>query len=656
MKSKNLFFVLAATFICFVLVLMGCNNMGNTPDNGGEDTGTYYIVTFDSCGGSAVESQRICEGNPVRSPNAPKRENYSFIGWYKSADDNADEWEFTTDTVTSDITLYAKWQSNEIETPTASLVFERNGNGYVVTGVRGQEERIIIPAQHDGLPVTEIGESAFAYSKHTSDITYVSIPDSVTEIGLNAFHNRSELVTVDISGDSALTAIGRNVFSGNSSLKAIYIPQGVKEIGDSAFNNCGSLDNISVAIANTAYSGEGNNLIEKATNTLIRGSNKSVIPSSVTTIAQAAFRKANGITEIYIPVSVTTIGNFFIADSTITKINYAGTEAEWNAIEKSATMWNYGNRNVQIAFSSAPIVPSEPVNLCEVYLTFNSETITAQLYDNTTARDLVSRLPLTVPFSDFNNTEKIAYLPNGSTALDTSDAPETFTPTAGDMTVYIPWGDIAIFYNAFRESSGLAPFGKIGSEGIEKLSKIEDNTQITITSEKLTMPEQPVDEQKVLVVYFSVTGTTEKVANYIKDYLDAEIFAITPAVPYTSADLNYSNSNSRTSRENRDDTCRPEIIGRVENIEQYDTIFIGYPIWHGKAPKVVYTFLEQYDFSCKTIIPFSTAASSGIGSSATYLERLTTGATWLGGTRFLSSATQSSVQTWVDEILPKKGK
>lgn len=167
-------------------------------------------------------------------------------------------------------------------------------------------------------------------------------------------------------------------------------------------------------------------------------------------------------------------------------------------------------------------------------------------------------------------------------------------------------------------------------------------------------PEQPTDEQKILVVYFSATGTTAKVANYIKDHLNADIFEITPSVPYTSADLNYNNSNSRTSQENRDDTCRPEIVGRVDNLEQYDIIFIGYPIWHGKAPKVVYTFLEQYDFAEKTIIPFCTAASSGIGSSATYLQGLTTGATWLSGTRFVSSATQSSVQTWVDGILPQK--
>lgn len=348
MKRFKLIAVILTCVLCLAFAFTGCNNSN---DEGGNNNGTYYTVAFDSMGGSSVESQRILEGNPVKNPDAPKRENYSFLGWYKSSANDAEEWHFSTDRVSQDMTLYAKWQSSEDLTTTESLTFERKGDAYIVTGANGQEERVVIPAEHDGLPVTEIGESAFAYSRHTSDITYVSIPDSVTTIGLNAFHNRSELVTVDINGASKLTSIGRNAFSGNGALKAIYIPIGVTEIGDSAFNNCGSLDSISVAAANTAYSGEGNNLIERATNTLIRGSNKSKIPSSVTAITQAAFRKANSITVLAIPVSVVTIGNYFIADSTITTINYDGTEEQWNAIEKSATMWNFGNREVTVNYS-----------------------------------------------------------------------------------------------------------------------------------------------------------------------------------------------------------------------------------------------------------------------------------------------------------------
>lgn len=167
-------------------------------------------------------------------------------------------------------------------------------------------------------------------------------------------------------------------------------------------------------------------------------------------------------------------------------------------------------------------------------------------------------------------------------------------------------------------------------------------------------PEKPMGNQKILVVYFSATNTTEKIAKFVQNYTNADIFEIMPAVAYTSSDLNYNDSNSRTSKENRDDNCRPEIDGYIENMEQYGVIFLGYPIWHGNAPKVLYTFIEQYDFSGKTIIPFCTAASSGIGASATYLQNLTSGAIWLNGTRFLSSATELSVQTWVDGILNKE--
>ncbi len=126
----------------------------------------------------------------------------------------------------------------------------------------------------------------------------------------------------------------------------------------------------------------------------------------------------------------------------------------------------------------------KPMNLCEVYLTFGNEIITVQLYDNATSRDLVSRLPLSLTFSDYNNTEKIAYLPSDSSTLDTSDAPDTYTPASGDLTVYAPWGNIAIFYKAFRSSAGLVPLGKIERDGIDQLSQIRDGTTVTIRSEK----------------------------------------------------------------------------------------------------------------------------------------------------------------------------
>ncbi len=154
-------------------------------------------------------------------------------------------------------------------------------------------------------------------------------------------------------------------------------------------------------------------------------------------------------------------------------------------------------------------------------------------------------------------------------------------------------------------------------------------------------------EHKILVAYFSATNTTKRIAELIQEEVEGTLFEIVPVVSYTSADLNYNNSNSRTSLENQDDSIRPEIKGMVENMDQYDVVYIGYPIWFGKAPKPVYTFFESYDFSGKTIIPFCTSGSSSIGSSATYLEKLTKSSTWLSGTRFSSTATQSTIASWI---------
>lgn len=158
------------------------------------------------------------------------------------------------------------------------------------------------------------------------------------------------MTTVNIGQNSTLSTIGNNAFSGNSTLTAIYIPSGVTVIGDGAFNNAGSID-FTVAADNTAYRSENGHLIEKATNTLIRGGQSGTIPDTVSTIAQAAFRKAVKVTEIYIPKTVTNIGNYIVNDSTITKINYAGTQDDWNAIEKGK-LWNLGNTDISIVFDT----------------------------------------------------------------------------------------------------------------------------------------------------------------------------------------------------------------------------------------------------------------------------------------------------------------
>lgn len=180
-------------------------------------------------------------------------------------------------------------------------------------------------------------------------------------------------------------------------------------------------------------------------------------------------------------------------------------------------------------------------------------------------------------------------------------------------------------------------------------SKADTNSAENSTDMENT-DNQDVQDHKVLVAYFSATGTTKGVAEHIANGLNADIYEIVPEEPYTDADLNYNDNNSRTTIEMNDPNTRPAISGSVENMEQYDIVFVGYPIWWGEAPRIVSTFMESYDFSGKTIVPFCTSGGSGIGSSASNLERLTSGATWLDGRRLNGSDSQDTVMEWVNSL------
>ena len=154
----------------------------------------------------------------------------------------------------------------------------------------------------------------------------------------------------------------------------------------------------------------------------------------------------------------------------------------------------------------------------------------------------------------------------------------------------------------------------------------------------------------ILVAYFSATGNTRTIAEYIADSAKADIYEIVPETPYTDEDLNYGNDNSRTSTEQNDPSARPAISGTVENMERYDVIFLGYPIWWGEAPKIMYTFLESYDFSGKTIIPFCTSGSSPIGTSAINMKPSAPGAYWYDGDRLDSSSSREDIASWVEKF------
>lgn len=166
-------------------------------------------------------------------------------------------------------------------------------------------------------------------------------------------------------------------------------------------------------------------------------------------------------------------------------------------------------------------------------------------------------------------------------------------------------------------------------------------------------PENPDPQPtagRALVVYFSCTNTTKGIADRIAEVTDAAAWRIEPEEPYTSEDLDYSNSSCRANREQNDPSARPAIKGRCEDIADYDVIFLGYPIWWGKAPKVIFTFLEGHDLTGKTIVPFCTSHSSGIGSSDTDLHQLAAGAEWKQGRRFNGSETEETIKNWIESM------
>ena len=152
---------------------------------------------------------------------------------------------------------------------------------------------------------------------------------------------------------------------------------------------------------------------------------------------------------------------------------------------------------------------------------------------------------------------------------------------------------------------------------------------------------------KKLVAYFSASGVTKRVAEQLAQAAGADLFAIEPAVPYTKADLDWTNKRSRSSVEMNDPSSRPEIAGRLDNMGEYDTIFLGFPIWWYVAPTIINTFLESYDFSGKAIVPFATSGGSGLGKTVDVLKPLCTSrAQWLPG-KLLNNATAGEIAAWL---------
>ena len=165
-------------------------------------------------------------------------------------------------------------------------------------------------------------------------------------------------------------------------------------------------------------------------------------------------------------------------------------------------------------------------------------------------------------------------------------------------------------------------------------------------------PDNTTSGGKVLVVYYSASGNTKRVAEDIAEAAGGDLFEIVPTEVYTSDDLNWTNSDSRVSREHDDESLRdvPLTTTEVENWDDYDTVFIGYPIWWGIAAWPVDNFVKSNDFTGKTVIPFATSSSSGMGQSGSLLAEMAGTGDWQEGQRFSSGASSADVQSWVNGL------
>lgn len=153
-----------------------------------------------------------------------------------------------------------------------------------------------------------------------------------------------------------------------------------------------------------------------------------------------------------------------------------------------------------------------------------------------------------------------------------------------------------------------------------------------------------------LVAYFSATGTTARAAHAIADAIGADLYEIAPAEPYTSADLNWNDRTSRSSREMNDESCRPAIAGAVENMDAYDTVFVGFPVWWYVEPRIIDTFLESYDFAGKTVVPFATSGGSGLGRAPQRMQQIAAGSTVTGGKLLNGRQSADALRAWAESL------
>ncbi len=265
-------------------------------------------------------------------------------------------------------------------------------------------------------------------------------------------------------------------------------------------------------------------------------------------------------------------------------------------------------------------------------------------------RAIVEALGGTVEWDENTRTASLSYGPdNIELTIDSTTAYLNGTAYTLDTTPVIINDRTMLPIRFIAESFGL----EVGWE--------QSSQTVTVSNPTMTSPtpttaptQEPVsdneqEENKMLVVYFSATGNTESMAETIAEVTGADIYEIVPEDPYTSEDLNYSDDNCRANQEMNDESARPAISGEIENIDEYDTIFLGYPIWWGTMPRIINTFLDTYDLSGKTIMPFCTSGSSGISTSVSAIRSICSDSDVLEGMRGTSSTTETQIEEWISE-------
>lgn len=313
-----------------------------------------------------------------------------------------------------------------------------------------------------------------------------------------------------------------------------------------------------------------------------------------------------------------------------------------------------------------------------IRLSWDGKEVVVQMLNNDAADDLLSKLPLTVSFGDYRERQKTAEVP-----LDVGTAPGECECLAGDMNYYAPWNDINFFYKDFGYADDLTPLGKVES-GIEYLRELDNGSPVRIElaesasapaavpsadpqghathAEMEAMlhrwligneaegntPETPdaPAENRVLVAYFSRTGTTQGMAEMIAGRTNGTLFEIVPETPYSEV---YQETVSRHQEERRTD-ARPAIASQVEGMEGYTIIFLGFPLWSADAPMIIRTFMESYDLSGKTVIPFATSGGSGMSAAQSTVETFCPDSNVLNGLCISGGRMESRVSSWLEGL------